>query len=208
MLLGTGYDSPAYWIYHGFGFRSLEERSGFMRYSTEEDFEEKFFAPGPVRTVEVAWHDWPRLNLLASVPGREFVRSVYFGLFGICNLEGVFLRVKRDVEEGRCRAKLLESHSGAIVGCATVVPDPRWKEAVYLLDFFVHPNFQGELGGLLDSLELPEGKLQAYVEVDAEDKAELLRQRGFQQEALLRSQVRDRDGKPLDVRIFYLCRGI
>lgn len=62
--------------------------------------------------------------------------------------------------------------------------------------------FSGEVGGLLDSLDLPEGKLQAYVEVGAEDKAELLRQRGF---ALLRAQVRDREGRPLDVRIF--CRG-
>jgi len=202
LLLGTGYGSPAYWIYHRFGFRSLEEGSGFMRYTTEEDFEGRFFSPVPVRVVDVAWHDWPRLNLLASVPGREFVRSIYFGLFGIKNLEGVFLQVKRDVEEGRCRAKLLESESGAVVGCATVVPDPRWEGSVYLLDFFTHPEFLCELEGLLDSLELPDGKLQSYVEVGAEVKAELLFRRGFREEAVLRSQVEDKEGRRLDLRIF------
>ena len=202
LLLGTGYNSPAYHIYRKFGFSSLEEGSGFMRYATEEDFEARFFSPSPVRVVEVAWHDWPRLNLLASGPTGEFVRSVYFGLFGIKNLEGTFLRFKKDIEDGRCRAKLLESGSGAIVGCATVAPDPRWGGSVYLLDFFAHPNFLGELEGLLGSLELPKGKLQSYIEVEAEAKAELLLGMGFHEEAFLRSQVEDGKGRRLVVRVF------
>ncbi len=39
LTLGTGYDSPPYHIYKSFGFRSMTEGSGSMRYDADPDFE-------------------------------------------------------------------------------------------------------------------------------------------------------------------------
>src|SRR5207248_6496886 len=44
LLLGTGFESAPYWIYHSFGFRSL--KGGFMRYDAPaaEGFDRNWFA--------------------------------------------------------------------------------------------------------------------------------------------------------------------
>ena len=190
LLLGTGYDSPAYWIYHAHGFRSLMEESGFMRYSTDDDFEENFFAAGSTKAVDVEWKHWSLMNVLTSVPGVEAMRSLTFGLYGRKSFEGSFLGFIRNLKDDENKqAKLLESESGAIVGCATLMPEGKWLGTTYLLDIFVHQNFVSDYGTLLNALKMPEGKIQCYVDAQSpKEKVEAIEAVGFQREAVLKNQ--------------------
>ncbi|HIE52373.1 MAG TPA: GNAT family N-acetyltransferase [Armatimonadetes bacterium] len=202
LTLGTGFETPPYWIYYRFGFRSIDGHSGFMKYCAEAGFEEAFFAAAPVQVVEVAWHHWPTLNLLCAQEEGDYVRSIAFGHFGRANFEGGFLRFKQSLEENPAhQARLLASETGAIVGYATVQPDSRWRGQVALLDLFLHPHFAREATRLLKALSLPEGKIQSYVEPAAEAVIAALEQAGFKREALLRRQVR-REDQWLDVAVY------
>ncbi len=190
LLLGTGYESPAYWIYHSHGFRSLMEGSGFMRYATEADFETNHFAPGETKVVDVEWKHWPLMNLLTSVPDISVLRSIAFHLYGIGDFTGGFLDSIKDWLKGqRRKVKILESESGAVVGCATIGPYSMWRDKTYLLDIFVHPHFLSHYEALLNALELPEGKIQCYVDARSPgEKIAALQQAGFKREALIANQ--------------------
>lgn len=202
LLLGTGYDSPPYWIYHSYGFRSVIEGSGFMRYASEENFEVEYFAPGGVKTVDVQWKDWPRLNVLSSVREGAFLRNVGLRLYGVQNFEGGFLDFKQSLEHDTgVQAKLLESDRGAIVGYATLMPDRRWNGAVALLDLFVHPNFYSAIGLLLEAMEFPSKKVQCHADEHSVEKRAALEAAGFEQEAVLRDQIQTTNGH-LDVVVY------
>jgi len=85
--------------------------------------------------------------------------------------------------------KLLESESGAVVGCVTLEPDYRWMDRTYLLDIFLHPNFLSHHELLLNAMELPGGKIQCYVDAKSPgEKIAALQQAGFKREALLENQ--------------------
>jgi hypothetical protein len=202
LLLGTGYESPPYWIYHRFGFRPLD-KTGFMRYATEDDFEEGHFARCPAKVVEVNWRDWPRLCVLASIKDRGVLRSITFGLFGRDNLEEAFLGLKRGLEErpDQVRAILLQSERGAVVGCATIVPDHRWRNGPYLLDIFWHPRFSSYADLLISQIGFPTGKIQCYVDSLSPEKASFLERAGFEKEATLKGQI-GWEGQALDVMIY------
>lgn len=201
LLLGTGFDSPAYWIYHSHGFRSLYEGSGFMRYATDEEFETKHFAPASVEVVDVAWKDWPRINVLSSIKEAGTLKSLAFRLYGASNFEHGFLGFKRGLEKETGKGKLLESAAGAIVGCAMIGPHDPWPDGIYLLDLFVHSNFWDVAETLLGTLELPEGKVQCYAEGTSSEKIALLERRGFEREGRLKGQLRWQ-GAELDVGIY------
>ena len=202
LLLGTDYESPAYWIYHRFGFRPLD-KTGFMRYSTEDDFEERHFTPCPARAVEVNWRDWPRLCALASIENGGVLRSITFGLFGRGNLEEAFLGLKRGLEErpDQVRAILLQSERGAIVGCATITPDRRWRNGPYLLDIFWHPKFSSYADQLVSQIRFPKGKIQCYVDSLSPEKATLLERTGFEREATFGGQI-SWEGQVMDVMVY------
>lgn len=205
LYLGTGYNSPPYRIYHSFGFRSVLPSSGFMRYFTSPSFEESWFAPSEVRIKGVEWHDWPKMTALTGVVEGEWLRSVLLQIYGPTNFEGGFLGLKKELEEGeRFReVKLMESKgTGATVGFAILADDPRWRGEVCLLDLFVHPNFWGSAAELLDSLSLPERKIQCYSETSSH-KVELLLSRGFEREGVMRGQI-SKGRERLDVLILGL----
>ena len=208
LLLGTGYNSPPYWIYHSFGFKSVLENSGFMRFSTEPDFEARHFSPGKVKVVDVEWKHWPVMNILVSVPGAEILRSVFFNLYGIGNFEGSFLGFIRSLEENKQKkAKLLESESGAVVGWITLEQDRRWTNRTYLMDIFLHTSFVSNYRKLLNALELPEGKIQCYVDAGSpREKIEALQLAGFEREAVLKNQFAWGD-KWVDVFIYSKFNG-
>lgn len=189
LLLGTGYNSPPYWIYHSFGFRSIIEGSGFMRFSTEEDFESKHFRIGEVKSTDVQWKHWPLMNVLTSVYGIETLRSLTFGIYGISNFEGGFLHFMKRLENENIKAKLLESEFGAVVGCITLDNDHRWTHKTYIIDIFMHNNFINHYVDLLGSLELPEGKIMCYIdEKSPSEKIDALKQFGFEKEATIKNQ--------------------
>jgi GNAT superfamily N-acetyltransferase len=202
LLLGTGFESPPYWIYHSFGFRSVTGDSGFMRYAASEDFEARWFAPAPAQVVDVKWRHWPMLNALFGQKEGDFLRSVALGLFGPRNFEGGFLTFREALEERAShQAKLLETEAGAVVGCATVWPDPRWP-GTYLLDVFVHPNFAAEMSPLLAALAPVEAKTLAYAEASATARNAALEKAGFRQEGTLTQQLRQPDGRVEEVVVW------
>lgn len=202
LLLGTGFESPPYWIYHRFGFRSLTGDTGFMRYACDEDFEARWFAPAPARIVEVAWQHWPLMNLLCAQRDGDWLRSLAFGHYGLQNFEGGFLNFKRALEEQPdCQARLLEAANGAVVGYAVQQPDARWENHTFLLDCFVHPNFAAHTASLIAALDPPAAKVQAYADSASPAKIAALEACGFRREAVLSKQVR-RGEDWLDVLVY------
>lgn len=189
LLLGTGFNSAAYWIYHSFGFRSVLENSGFMRFSTDDNFEAKHFIYGKVKAVDVQWKHWSLMATLMYVKDTELIKSVASGLYGIINYEGGFLNFMKRLEDGNVKAKLLESEYGAVVGCIMLEQDRRWAGKTYILDMFMHKNFVADYDSLINSMELPEGKIQCYAMANSSDeKINALKKAGFEQEALLKKQ--------------------
>ncbi len=202
LLLGTGYQTPPFRIYESFGFAGIMGKSGCMRYATEEDFEEKYYAPGDVSVREVRWEDWPAANLLTCQPGADVLRSIAFPLFGESSFEEGFLHLKKGLEEDeRRRAWSANTTSGALVGIAMLTPDLRFAGGVYLLDLIVHENFWEQAGTILGQIEWPEAKVQCYTDLGCPAKVEALEAAGFTQEALLAKQLAWAGGL-LDVAIF------
>lgn len=205
LLLGTGFESPAYWIYHSFGFRSL--RGGFMRWAApgKEDFEAEWFETALVRPVELAWRHLPLLALLASVPGPERLRSAAWAVEGIGNLEWAGVRFMHDQVSGvPAHAVVLEGANGAVLGCATayplrVGPDPTGLPGTQMVvDCFCHPAHRDATAALLDALPDTGGKRLLLVETDQEWKATAAEQAGYSREGTLRGLVRCEDA-PRDI---------
>ena len=194
LLLGTGYESPAYWIYHSFGFRSL--RGGFMRYAVNpgESFERCWLAADTVTVAPMAWRHWPLLGLLGAQAGSEYLRSAAWKLVGIANLEGaVCLSLIAQAQGAGTNGVVLETARGAVVGCATLHPTGSGVNSwpgVWLLDYFVQPGFEPHAASLLEALKWPAAKIIAYVDTDAPGKASVLADRGFELEGTLRGFLR------------------
>jgi hypothetical protein len=203
LYLGTGYNSHPYHIYNSFGFESVYPDSGFMEYYAVEDFEGNYFASSHLHTKDVEWHDWPKVTALTGIVGGDYLRSIAWGIYGPTNFEGSFLGVKHDLEDGETYhdAKLLETDSGGIVGLATVTWDRRWRPHTAVLDLFAHPNFWESASLLLSAIDLPDAKIQCYVEAGSAEKAEVLESAGFYHEATLKDQIQH-DGEGVDVLVF------
>ena len=206
LLLGTGYQSPPFRIYESFGFEGIVGESGYMRYATEKDFEETYYAPGNVSVREMRWEDWPGSNLLTSQPGADVLRTVAFGVpypgVGRFTFEEAFLHVMQGREQdARRRAWSADSQSGALVGMVMLTPDKRFASGVCLLVLIVHENFWEHAGTILDAVEWPDAKVQCYTDLGCPAKVEALEAAGFVQEALLPKQLAW-EGSLLDVAIF------
>jgi len=215
LLLGTGYQSPPFRIYESFSFRGIVAESGYMRYATEENFEETYYAPGEVAVRPVRWEDWPGANCLTSQPGEDLLRTVAYDGAGQFSFEEKFLLVMQGRERDRRRqawSALSESErpkaaerprtsQGALVGLALLTPDARFLGGAYLLDLILQANFWGRAGRLLAAVEWPQVKVQCYTDLGCEAKLKALRQAGFKREALLKGQLAWK-GEHRDVAIF------
>jgi len=203
-VLGTGYNSPAYWIYHRFGFRSVHEESGRMKLCVPDDFESSYFRPGEGTVCELGWAEWPKLSVLAMQSPGDWIRSVAYGLFGEASFEGPYLRFRQQREEGKAPpAKGFCSETGALGAYAFAVPDSRWKGHAFVVDIFAHPNFSNQLPDVLSALDLPTGKYVCFAESNSAAKIEALHTAGFQHEGTLRNQtLRRGETRKLDVAVF------
>ena len=203
LYLGTAYKSRAYYIYASFGFESVFPGSGFMKHFFTEDFDNDYFRLASVHAKNVEWHDWPRLTALTGVVEGDYVRSIEWGIYGRANFEGGFLDFKQALEEVESYhdAKLLESEAGAIVGVGMVTWDRRWRPPTGVLDLFVHPTFWASASVLLSEINLPDGKVQCYVDAESKAKTNVLEAAGFHCEATLKNQIQ-RDDQGIDVLIF------
>lgn len=201
LLLGTGFESPPYWIYHSFGFRSL--RRGFMRYSAMpyEDFERDWFSEGSTSIAPADWRHWPLVGLLASRPGSDFLRHLSWQVFGIGNIEGPYLRFMQARRENKdIDGVMLEIRNGAVLGCATIVPMPLMPQ-VWLVDVFTHPDYHARAADLVRALKLPRGRIVCYVDTSSPHKAEALESAGFVREAT-RERFLRADDTPRDVWVY------
>ncbi|MCC6441932.1 MAG: hypothetical protein IT210_00595 [Armatimonadetes bacterium] len=204
LALGTGFDSPPYWIYHSFGFRGIEEGSGTMRYVSSENFLGGFFARSPVTIAQVSWHHWATMTALSMLEGGDYVRSVAYNIHGMTNFEGGFLYFKEAVEgQNSHQALLLENARGAVVGWGMFTPDSRWRSQVYLFDLFLHFDFIEGGKMLWEQLDTPEAKIQCYVDRKSEARIALLESIGFHHEATFQRQL-SRQGKLYDVLVYTL----
>ncbi len=204
MALGTGYDSPPYWIYHSFGFRGQQD-TGHMIWRVVEDFDARWFAKGPTQLRDTNWDDWAPLELLYSVEDGWLYRSAFFGQVDFGGYEGLYWHWYNAIQSGTVsQHKIMTGPSGAVVGQAYIWRDSRFgrnHSAASVLDFFVHPDFYGDLGRLLGSFTLDDmGKVQAYADGAAEEKIAALQQIGFQIEATFKGQI-DHRGRLVDVLV-------
>ncbi len=195
MFLGTGYASVPYRIYEKHGFRSVTEGSGFMHCFSKgaEEFEKEQFASGEARAREIRFGDWPESIALLGSPGSSELRMVSPTMIGRDSFEGGFLELLRGARKGERRTWTLEGHGGAVVGLCSLVPDPRFGGEVHILDLYVHPNLAAQAKVLLDAVEWPSTKVQAYVDANSPWKRECLLAHGFEVEATLKGQLRGLD---------------
>jgi GNAT superfamily N-acetyltransferase len=189
--LGTGFNSPPYWIYHSFGFRGLADGSGHMRYEAVPNVERDLFAPSPAKVVDVLWRHWPMMPALTSTKEGDYLRNLSYQHFGFANFEGPFVDMKRSLETdpAHFRCKLLETPAGVVAGYAMVRPNPHWRGAVNVVEFFVHPNFSDHGAELLRALPLPPGKAQCFADSASAQKMAALKECGFEREAILKGQI-------------------
>ena len=197
LLLGTGYQSPAYRIYAAHGFRDWPVgRPGTMRYDSapQEEFEARFFASAPCKPVPARWKHWPLVALLATVPVPAALRSLTLDLWGVGLVEGGYSKFMHTyAPRPEVSAAVLESETGAVTALATCVPDSRWP-GVQLLDLFAHPVATTEdLARLLSSLPLPASPVQSYADPRDAQKIAALERVGFRKTAVLPNQFQDKD---------------
>jgi len=172
-----------------------------MALSDVPNYQSAHFQPERTTVQSIEWRDWPLACVLDVTPGGRWLRSVRNASYGPGCMEGGFLHTLLAVQGERAgQALALRSSHPAVVGMATLLPDPRWQGHVRLLDLFVHSQFERDTAALLDAFDLSGGKVQCYVEPAEQALLDTLQHFGFAQEALLRGQL-ERDGKHVDVLV-------
>lgn len=201
LYLGTGYGSEAHRIYLRYGFQDIGEKTGKMRYITRKDFDERYFGGSTAFVSAVGWEHWPGSDALFSTEDGWYAKNYAFGAFGVHGFEGSFINLMLGLREGSVKdAKALISDD-AIVGLASLVPDPRWNYGVTILDFFVHPRFLNSAPALIHALSFGAEKVQSFVEAQAKGKSHVLEDCGFKLETKLSEQLRY-SGRSLDVLVY------
>ncbi len=209
LTLGTGFETHAYRIYHGNGFRSIDGTSGRMKWLAQPDVEARYFRSGATSVRPARWDDWGPLNLLTYQPvqaGEELPRSWSFRVKGQGSLEGTFQALQRDIMRQTPITPLaLESEHGATVGWAVLQPDNVAFGEGWLLDLYVHPGCAGDAGKLLDAVPWPDqGRVAAYTAGPEGYRTAALRDFGFRPIAELPDWLQV-SGKPAPLRV--LARG-
>lgn len=206
LTLGTGFETHPYWIYHRYGFRSIDGTSGKMKWLADPTAERDYFALAPTHVRPMRWDDWAPLDLLGYQPvvdDEELPRSVLFQLKGQGSAEGPFQTIQRRRRRREAiTAVVLETVHGATVGWAALQPDPFAFGDASQLDLYLHPDFAEHAGALLDGLDLPDGqRINAYSSPPDGYRAAALTGAGFHQAASLPDHLA-RDGDRVSLRLF------
>lgn len=190
LLLGTGYQSAAYYIYASYEFKDWESDPGCMRYDNpvEPDFESRFFAHAPTKVAPAEWRQWALVALLAHIPFPDVrLRSVLMNVWGVALLEGQYCKFMAEtIKDPGVSAYTLESETDAVVAFATCVPDSRWRREVNLLDIFYHPNYTRlDLLRLLEAIPFHDKPTHCYTDPRDREKIAALEQIGFRRAAVI-----------------------
>lgn len=202
MYLGTGYDTHPYYIYQGVGFVGRGD-SGKMTWLPDSNFLTDWFRPATAMVRDLKWSDWPCLEALYATEGQWQLKGAHFRQFGHTGYESqyVYLRVGMD-ERNIQNVKILASETGAVVGHAFLAPQEQWKNKSLCLDFMVHENFYGQIGDLLNAVEIPtDQRVVCYCDVNAQARIAALETLDFVCEGILRKQIEDENHNALDVAV-------
>ncbi len=191
LFLGTGFDTHPYYIYEGFGFRGIEDKSGYMDYysTSKKEFEADYFAKEETDIQTLGWTHWPSSPalFLGDFPG--IVRCAPMRLIGRASTENPFLPairdgIKREEEGEKPNAMVLRNRrTTAVVGFTMWRWHPIWPDTC-LLDIYCHPAYWDKAGDLLASLSLPDAdRYIAYGDASCEQKYGVLSDAGFRQTA-------------------------
>jgi GNAT superfamily N-acetyltransferase len=212
LTLGTGFETHPYWIYHGFGFRSIDGVSGKMKWLADPGAERDLFRPAPSQVRPMRWDDWAWLNAACfqpAAPDEELPRSWVFRAKAQGGAaEGMFQQLQRNVSRNEpITALALQSDTGATVGWVVLQPDSLALGDGASCDLYVLPGFRAEAHRLLAEVPWPHSRVAAYTSYTSGPagwRAAALRAAGFEPAARLPGWLR-RDGEPVALDV--LVRG-
>ena len=197
LFLSTGFDSPPYYIYGKYGFRSVEEKSGYMEYysTSKAEFWNNYFVTGETEIQKVNWPHWPSSPALFMGDFPGVVRCAPLKLVGRTSTEEAFLPLirgerKRRAEGEKSHAKVLvNKKTTAVVGLAVWDWDFLWP-GTCLVDVYCHPNFWEKAGDLFAALPLPDAdRYLAYCDSTCESKQDVLKASGFRKTVTFTKRV-------------------
>lgn len=199
LVLGTGYDSHPYHIYHSFGFRSMQPKSGSMNCLVDADFFADYFSPSKVSCDGMQWKDWGPVCALMALPHGDLLREKGRKKFGRGCHERELTEDFFEMGRGEKQVRVGRTETGAVVGYAILRPDGEWAGETWLLDLFVHPDFPSCTGELVEGFTWPSSKVLCYMDTGS-PRREGLERAGFSQEGVLKDQLRV-EGKTIDLLI-------
>lgn len=186
LTLGTGYNSHAYWIYHSFGFRSVAEGSGSMRWLADPTAEP--ITAGPTAVRPTLWDDWAAYSYATLEPvgaDEALPRSPLLNVRAQGHVEGAFLTFQRRLRRPGAQSRMLVRESGAVVGWCHLAPGPSVFADAWLLDLHALPGFESELGRLIEGVAWPEGPVAFVSDTRQEEYPACLGAAGFAEAAAL-----------------------
>lgn len=182
LFLGTEFDSPPWHYYHRRGFVPIAEGSGYMVLHTDHatSFEQTWFTPAAAVIEPFAWPHWPAAAPLFLRESGGSIRLAATRLFGRSLCEGPLLPLLQRHPRDRANAFVLRSTAtDAVLGLASVHPDPLWPDTS-VLDVFCHDASWPEADALIAHLDLPPARrVIAYVDSQQPAKRAALERAGF-----------------------------
>jgi len=200
LVLGTGYESPAYRIYASFGFESMQPKSGSMFFRSDTAFFDEYFAPGKSEAGDLEWGDSGGVWALMAIPEGDWLRSKTFHKYGPTCYEADLLRVINGMQQGELQARVARLGSGAVPAYGVLHRDEEWGGRSWLLDLMVHPSWAGDIDDVLAGFDWPDAVVRCYLDLGSRTR-ESLRRVGFAEEALLAAPLRRATGEPVDVLV-------
>ena len=188
LVLGTGFDSAPYWIYHRNGFRPRIPNSGHMTYESRDDYADVWYAPSPTTVASYDWRHWATLTQLLNDDFGQGLQALSLQAFGPVNFEGKGVSLRRACEDGQADFQVLETATGAAVGLALQRCDPVWP-GLWNLDLVGHPEFSDGLSDLIAALPARDGLTQAWLPAVAAARRAALEAHGFVCDATLRGRL-------------------
>jgi GNAT superfamily N-acetyltransferase len=191
LTLGTAFESHPYWIYHSFGFRSIDGVSGKMKWLARPGADAEWFLTGPTSVRPMRWGDWPRMDLLAFQPPAVHEPLPRSWTFRVKDqgggVEGLFQLRQRTVSRSAPITPVaLVTDAGAVAGWAVLQPDDLAFGDGYLLDLYVHAAFEADAPKLLDAMPWPRhARVSVYTSGDDTYRTRTLNRAGFRPVATL-----------------------
>jgi hypothetical protein len=200
IFLGTEPDSEPFRYYARRGFVPAYAESGYMVWTKRSvlEFEANWFDGEEPKVESLDWPHWPAAAPLCLADDTQQIRLAATGMIGRVSSEGALLpvirRERQAVDQGSvpCAAALCAPR-GAVLGLASLLPDPMWP-GQDVLDLFCHARAWDHAEKLLESLPLKAGRISvAYTDVGATRKSEVLTKTGYRREAILPAWLHGRE---------------